>query len=126
MRFLSILILACGLLSSCKPEAAMKDDLSVAEAEAMIAGTKDLQVIDVRTPGEYKGGHLKNARLIPIDDFDARLAEIDKDKPALLYCASGGRSEIALDTLKKAGYKKAVHMSAGFDAWRKAEKIFEK
>lgn len=126
MKALLTLLFACGLLASCREQASLKDDLSVAEAEAMIASAQDLQVIDVRTPGEYKGGHLKNARLIPIDDFENRFSEIDKNKPVLLYCASGGRSEIALDTLKKAGYKKAVHMSAGFDAWRKSEKIFEK
>ena len=123
-----IALLGCLIfISSCREKPAqLSDEISVAQAQALIAGTPDLQIIDVRSPGEYKAGYIKGAKLIPSDEFEKRVSEISKDKPALLYCAGGGRSEIALDFLKKQGYSKAVHMGPGFSGWRQAGKAFEK
>jgi len=61
-------------------------------------------VVDVRTPEEYRGGCYPGARNIPVQELQARLAEIPKDRPVVLYCASGGRSGVAATLLKRAGY----------------------
>lgn len=61
-------------------------------------------LIDVRTPEEFSGKHLDGAKNIPIDELSARLGEIPKDKPVVVYCHSGGRSAAAAKMLRSAGY----------------------
>ena len=61
-------------------------------------------IVDVRTPAEFAGGHPKAAVNIPLDQLEARAAEIARDKPVLLCCASGGRSARATSYLKGLGY----------------------
>ena len=61
-------------------------------------------VVDVRTPDEFKGGAYRGALNIPVQVFQARMNEIPKDKPVVLYCASGGRSGMAARMLKAAGW----------------------
>jgi len=62
-------------------------------------------VIDVRTPAEFASGHYKGAINIPVADLQARLAEIgDKQKPLVVYCASGIRSAKAAGILVAAGF----------------------
>ena len=61
-------------------------------------------VVDVRTPGEFKSGHGKGARNIPLQNIGAKTAELKKlNKPIILCCASGMRSAQATGILKNAG-----------------------
>lgn len=62
------------------------------------------QVIDVRTRGEYKGGHIKGSVNIPLDELRNSLPKIAKDKPVITCCASGMRSASAKSILSSAGY----------------------
>jgi len=71
----------------------------------------------VRTKPEHMAARIATSKLIPLQELDGRLGEIDKAKPVLLYCASGGRSGSALAKLIKAGYQ-AKHMAGGLAAWR--------
>jgi rhodanese-related sulfurtransferase len=89
-------------------------------AADMIKEKKDLQLIDVRTAAEYAQGHLAKAKLIPLQELDQRLAEIDKSKPVLLYCRSGHRSGNALKILQGKGYTEAKHIEGGINAWQAA------
>ena len=62
-------------------------------------------IIDVRTPEEYADGYFHNARNIPVNSLLARLDEIGpKDRPVIVYCASGGRSAVAQAMLKANGF----------------------
>ncbi|HAP44182.1 MAG: hypothetical protein A2087_12730 [Spirochaetes bacterium GWD1_61_31] len=62
-------------------------------------------VIDVRTPGEFSGGHYKGARNIPLDSLNGQLAKLGAtDKPLIVYCASGARSAQAAQLLRRAGF----------------------
>ncbi len=72
------------------------------------AGAK---VIDVRSPGEFAAGSYPKAKNIPVDTIEARLSELPKDKPIVLFCASGVRSARAARLLKRAGFSDVV--SAG-------------
>jgi rhodanese-related sulfurtransferase len=65
------------------------------------------QIVDVRTEAEYARGHVQGSRNIPLDQFQARIGEIDPQVPVLLCCASGARSGMAKAILEKAGYPKA-------------------
>ena len=49
-------------------------------------------LLDVREPGELRGGHAEGALLVPMQQVPGRLAEIPKDRPVIVYCAAGGRS----------------------------------
>jgi phage shock protein E len=69
--------------------------------EKIAAGAK---IIDVRSPGEFSASSYPKAKNIPLDALPSRLAELPKDKPIVLYCASGARSAQAVRLLKGAGY----------------------
>ena len=63
-----------------------------------------------RTAGEYAGGHYSGAVNIPVDAISGKLAKIGpKDKPVIVYCASGSRSAAAAGALKAAGYTNVVN-----------------
>jgi len=79
------------------------------------------QLIDVRTPEEYRPEHLKGAKLIPLQELEGRLEEIKKDKPILLYCHSGRRSLQALNLLKSKGYQDLRQIQGGITAWKAKE-----
>jgi phage shock protein E len=61
-------------------------------------------IVDVRTPEEFRDGAYPGAKNIPLSDLGRRLGEIPKDKPVILYCASGVRSSSAAQAMKQAGY----------------------
>lgn len=65
---------------------------------------KGAQIIDVRTPMEYKGGHIKGSVNIPLDSLQRNLSKINKNKPVITCCASGMRSASAKNILKSNGY----------------------
>jgi len=65
---------------------------------------KGAQIIDVRTPMEYKGGHIKGSLNIPLDSLQRNISKINKNKPVITCCASGMRSASAKNILKSNGY----------------------
>ncbi|MNJ98014.1 Thiosulfate sulfurtransferase PspE precursor [compost metagenome] len=82
------------------------------------------QLIDVRTPKEYKDGHIQNAVNIHLydQDFKERINKLDKDKVVYVYCKAGGRSAEAVDIMKTNGFKHIVELDGGADAWTEAGK----
>lgn len=75
------------------------------------------QIIDVRTPQEYKDGHIKKSVNIPLDKLNGQLKKISKNKPVITCCASGMRSSSAKSILQKAGYD--VHNGGSWTNLRK-------
>ena len=67
------------------------------EAKAYMAGHRegDYTLLDVRQPGEYEDAHLPGAKLMPLPGLSDTYQELDPEKPALVYCAIGGRSRVA-------------------------------
>lgn len=80
---------------------------------------KDALLLDVRTAAEYKEGHLPGAENIDVQqqDFEEKIAQLDKKKTVLVYCKSGRRSAKALQILHKAGFTKAYHLKGGYTDW---------
>lgn len=105
---------------------AQQTNLGVEAFEKGIAQT-GIQVLDVRTAGEYQSGHLKNALLAnwnDQDEFIERTKSLDKSKPVYTYCLGGVRSSSAAEWLNKNGYK-AYSLQGGINAWRGAGKPVE-
>lgn len=75
--------------------------------------SKGAQIIDVRTPSEFNGGHIKGALNIPLSHISENLTKIRKDKPVITCCASGMRSASAKNILTSKGYRE-VHNGGGW------------
>jgi phage shock protein E len=67
------------------------------------------QVVDVRTPEEFRDGFYPGAVNIPVNVLTQRMGELKKEKPVVLYCASGGRSGMAARLLKSAGFSQVIN-----------------
>jgi len=74
-------------------------------------------VLDVRTPEEWNEFHAPNTTLIPLDELASRVNELPKDKPIVVVCRSGNRSQTGRDILRQAGYN-ATSMTGGLNEWR--------
>jgi rhodanese-related sulfurtransferase len=72
------------------------------------------QLVDVRSVGEYAGGHVPGTLNIPLQEIDARARELDPSRWVVVACASGTRSALAARKLKALGFQKV--MNAG--SWR--------
>jgi phage shock protein E len=100
------------------PSAVSSSAKDPAKARELIAA--GAVVLDVRTPDEYRDGHLPTATNVPVDDVSTRLGEVDqlthgdKTKPIVVYCAAGKRAARAKLTLESAGYTHVVN-GGGFD-----------
>ena len=75
--------------------------------------SKWAQIIDVRTPSEFNGGHIKGALNIPLSHISENLNKIKKDKPIITCCASGMRSASAKSILTSKGFRE-VHNGGGW------------
>jgi rhodanese-related sulfurtransferase len=106
---------AVFLFSSNVPK---ETSLTPAQVKERMDKEQDLQLIDVRTPGEFAAGRLQGAKNIPLHDLQARLGEISKDKPLIVYCRSGHRSASALKLLRRNGFAQTKHMDGGINAWQ--------
>lgn len=87
------------------------------EALAILDNKPDALLIDVRTEAEFKSGHIEGALLLPIDQLQAKLSELPKDKatPLVVYCRSGNRSATAAQILLQAGYSQVYDLGGIID-----------
>ena len=112
---------------SCKGQTGSADKVSPDTFNIAIAGG-NVQVLDVRTDGEYKSGHIKNTLQADWNNktqFNERIQYVDKDKPVYIYCLAGGRSAAAAGWMRKNGFNNVVELEGGINAWKKAEKPLE-
>ncbi len=77
-------------------------------------------LLDVRTAEEYAEGHIRGAKLIPVQELEQRISEVPKDRQVYVYCRSGGRSSRASKILADAGYARIENVQGGFMAWKEA------
>jgi rhodanese-related sulfurtransferase len=76
----------------------------------------EVQLIDVRTPHEHAAGRIAGGRLIELATLQSEAASIDQDRPVIFYCRSGGRSAMATEAFRRAGYD-AHNMTGGLLEW---------
>lgn len=144
MKYLSTLFLCLCLLYGCtgnqdttadsvdntenatKPPTPVKPQmvhLNPQEFQAKIAEFGDVQIVDVRTPGELTAsGKIEGAVNIDIngDDFQGKIAALDKGKPVMVYCAGGGRSKRAGKQFEALGFPQIFELDQGFSSWESA------
>jgi thioredoxin len=122
----TMLAVICSvILFSCSAQT--KTSLSADEFEKSI-GKEAVQILDVRTPGEYASGHIKNTLLAnwnDRDEFTRRISFIDKNKPVYVYCLAGGRSAAAAEKMRGMGFKNVYELQGGINAWKAANKDVE-
>jgi len=78
---------------------------------------KNKQFIDVRTPGEFKGNHIRGFDNIPLHQLAQKSDRLSKDSEVVLICQSGMRSNKAAQILKKHGFKHITNVKGGLSAW---------
>lgn len=78
---------------------------------------EQFHLLDVRQPKEYQQGHLPGALLMPLDQIQERLGELDPARTTITYCAAGPRSRAAAAILRNAGFAKVSNMAGGIRAW---------
>lgn len=86
------------------------------------AAGEALLVLDVRTPAEYAQGHVPGAINVPHDEVSAehpRLASW-RERPVVVYCRSGRRSAMAIETLERAGFSRVQHLEGDMLGWQAA------
>lgn len=76
-----------------------------------------VQLLDVREPHEYKSGHVKGFRNIPVGQLKTQTTELERDKPVIVMCHSGMRSSHAARVLVKQGFTDVRNLSGGMMAW---------
>ena len=81
------------------------------------AELSDLQVVDVRNPGEVEAGTIPDAIAIPVGQLPSRLSELDPTKPTVVYCAGGYRSSVAASLLRRNGFGDVSDILGGYGAW---------
>lgn len=73
----------------------------------------EVQLLNVRQPQEYEREHLPGAKLIPLKQLPEESASLDKGKPLLVYCATGGRSRAAAHLLEGQGFTEVYNVTGG-------------
>jgi glyoxylase-like metal-dependent hydrolase (beta-lactamase superfamily II)/rhodanese-related sulfurtransferase len=103
-----------------------RDDVEVASrltASALgerMAEVPELQLVDVRNPGEADAGMIPGAVNIPVGQLPDRVGELDPRKPTVVYCAGGYRSSVAASLLRLHGFADISDVLGGYGAWADA------
>ena len=122
MKKLIAVLSATLLLAGCST-AATGTNLNATEFSQKV---KEPSVItlDVRTPGEYMAGHIPGAINIDVEgvQFVTEIAKLDKTQTYAVYCQSGRRSSIAVETMKQDGFNSLFNLANGIQDW-KAQKF---
>ena len=100
-------------------EAPAFGEVSATEVHARLAQRDDFLLLDVRRPDEYETAQIEGSLLIPLDQLEARMAELSdwKDRRVIVHCHKGGRSANACGLLSAAGFTDVSNLVGGIDAW---------
>lgn len=112
-----LIIIAAFIIYSVFTYFYQKRIVKTVSEEEFRASYRKAQLIDVREPNEFEGGHILGARNIPMSQMKMRMKEIRQDMPVYLYCQSGMRSARAAQFLHRKGYKDLTQLQGGFKKW---------
>ena len=92
-------------------------EITPRELAAQMGGGADIDLIDVREPGEWAIARLPQARLIPLGQLTASMAQLDSSREIVVMCRSGQRSASAVRQLQAAGFRKVTNLAGGILRW---------
>jgi len=108
-----IIIVALLLLTATLALASGYRNLNSVEAKALLEKNRNIYLLDVRTPEEFRQARLKGAVLIPISEIERRLGEIPRNRTIVVYCAVGSRSNMVAGFLAEKGYREVYNVADG-------------
>ncbi|MBT8266079.1 MAG: rhodanese-like domain-containing protein [Bacteroidia bacterium] len=120
-NYLILILLSMTIvLQSCKEEPQPEIELVTAEEMKELSELEDIQLVDVRTPEEYKEGYIDSAQNIDYNSpsFNTEIEKLDKSKPVIVYCQKGGRSAKCAQKMKDAGFVKIYDLDGGLAKWK--------
>ena len=91
--------------------------LTVEQLRAVMANTPEVQLVDIRNPGELAVGIIDPARTLPLGTLAAHLEELDPSRPTVVYCAGGYRSSAGASLLRTHGFEDVSDLLGGYAAW---------
>lgn len=77
----------------------------------------EFQLVDVREPSEFRGGHVQGFQNIPLGQLKQQVEKLERDKPVVVMCHSGMRSSQAARVLVKQGFSDVRNLAGGMSAW---------
>jgi glyoxylase-like metal-dependent hydrolase (beta-lactamase superfamily II)/rhodanese-related sulfurtransferase len=95
--------------------------LTAEQLAELLRSRPDLQLVDVRNPGETEDGVIPGAQEIPLPTLTDSLDRLDRTAPVVTYCASGYRSLVAASVLRASGFQDVSDLVGGFGAWQDAD-----
>ncbi len=106
----------------CSSPTVIIQDLTATQALSLIqrhADNKDFIILDVRTPREYRAGHIPEAMLLDFHSasFSDSLNKLDRSKTYLIYCQTGYRSSRTVQIIERMGFKSVYHLQRGVLEW---------
>ena len=118
-KLIAVLFASTLALTSCGSSAAT--NLGAADFQKKTQ-EQGVIVLDVRSAGEYYGGHIDGAINIDVEGmtFDGDIAKLDKGKTYAVYCHSGRRSGIAVGKMSDAGFTSLFNLDGGVQVWQSA------
>ena len=94
------------------------EEITATELKQRLDRGDDIQLIDVREPGEYDVARIPDAKLIPLGEVVNRKDEIEEGLETVVHCKGGVRSARAIEALTRAGFKgKLINLKGGITAW---------
>lgn len=117
LNVLIVILAAAFLWTRLSPAKGINSITTAQLRDLMKAKPPGTQFIDVRTPGEFKGNHIKGFKNVPLQQLGSRTNELSQDKDVVVICQSGMRSSQASKLLKKAGFKNITNVKGGMSAW---------
>ena len=107
----------CGVPQASATPATIAGEIDPVAVKARLDSGEDFQLIDVREPQEYQICNIPQARLIPLGELPKRLHELDRSRPIVVHCKTGGRSAKAAELLRQNGFTGMLNMTGGILAW---------
>ena len=100
--------------------------ISAQQLADFLASDEQFVLLDVRTEAEFEAGHIKGAEWLPRGKLEYHIQELVKnpDSRMVLYCGTGGRSALAVLTLKGMGYTNVTDLEGGFEGWIAGDQTF--
>lgn len=109
-----------------KSTGSLPHEIHPAELQAWCHAGHCVQIVDVRSGGEFAGGRINGAKLIPLAELANRVHELERATPVVVICQSGKRGALAREELRRLGWANVANLAGGMGAWSGAGLPVEK